>query len=198
MYWDGLATPPQCYTTLEPVTPCQNVLAPSTPPSPQVPPSRLWRRGPSRSGRVAYVLFGGQDDEPGIYHNWYVRFLSMFHLPLTLSLHRELLAAVLACYQNRQAPAYMGSDTEEEAITQYRHYEITGEIAFKVCIHHKIVLLNGLVVRVNPSPPRVVSCPQASPAPRVGVRRNPPCRYPHLTVAGLHRSLLPLLQPALL
>jgi hypothetical protein len=51
------------------------------PPSPEVPqppftqvppPSRWWKRGPSSSGRVAYVLFGGLGDESGLYYNWYL------------------------------------------------------------------------------------------------------------------------------
>ena len=38
-----------------------------TPPAPDIP-NRLERQRPSRSGNIAYVIFGG--DEPGIFFNW--------------------------------------------------------------------------------------------------------------------------------
>jgi len=60
----------------------------------------------------------------------------------------------------------MGWDTEESAVTQYGHYEATGEIPYKLRIQRQIILLNGSVVGQNPLPPRHAS-PQVSPiAPR--------------------------------
>lgn len=98
-YWRGLSTPPQCHAApLEHETPRRNAPPqPATPhsrrrgvrdsqappsrhvsaaPSPQPPftqvaqPSRWLKKGPSSTGRVAYVLFGGVGDEAGLYYNW--------------------------------------------------------------------------------------------------------------------------------
>lgn len=73
---------------------------------------------------------------------------------ILIILYRDSLVHVLAHYQISHAPAYMGWDTEEEAIAEYNRYEATRDIPFKLHVYRKDILVDSSVVGVNLLPPQ--------------------------------------------
>jgi hypothetical protein len=90
--------------------------------------SRLQRQQPSRQGKVAYVIYGGQGSEAGVYYNWYtfhldICLLSTFNIP-----YRRSCLAVIRRYHRNTVPPYLGFNAEEQARSSFAAFQATGQL----------------------------------------------------------------------
>jgi len=90
--------------------------------------SRLQCQQRSRKGKVAYVIYGGQGSEAGIYYNWYtfhpdICLLSTFNIP-----YRNSCVAVIRRYHCNAAPPYIGFNAEDQAQSSFAAFQATGRL----------------------------------------------------------------------
>lgn len=150
--------------------------------------SRLQRQQPSRQGKVAYVIYGGQGSEAGVYYNWYtfhldICLLSTFNIP-----YRNSCVAVIRRYDCNAAPPYIGFNAEEQARSSFAAFQATGQLPAGLFLPVSLQPLDGLQLSVPSSqtPPPLTLPHGMTPTSRSsGPAVNPLLRRtPHTPVRG--------------
>lgn len=118
-------------------------------------PSRLQRQHPSRQGRIAYVIYGGQGSESGVYYNWYVGMHSIDYLNISLlsSSYRASCMAVIRRYVHNHAPPYQGFNAEEDARASFASFHTSGELPSGLFPSSSLRRLDAPPVPSSQSPP---------------------------------------------
>ncbi len=135
-------------------------------------PSWLQHQQPSWQGHVAYVIYGEQGSEAGMYSNWYI--LSQYFFIVKIH-NRKLCIAVIRHYYHNSVPPYLGFNAEEHAQISFAAFQASRLLPVGLFSLTSFQRLNGSPVLMQSLQPLTSHCCSMTPiSPFSHTAVNPP------------------------